>query len=54
MIRYRRQSGKHMLILSFTGCDPEPTSVGSKSRSAAVSCHIVMCYRYPGGPTASL
>jgi len=30
--------------------DPFRTSAASKSRSAAVSCRIVMCYRYPGGP----
>jgi hypothetical protein len=29
--------------------DPFRTSAGSKSRSAAVACHIVMCYRYLGG-----
>jgi hypothetical protein len=28
---------------------PRP-SAGSKSRSAAVACHIVMCYRYFRGP----
>jgi hypothetical protein len=24
-VRYRRQSGKHLLALSFSGFDPEPT-----------------------------
>src|SRR5262245_35485898 len=32
----------------FVTHDPQRSKAGLKSRSAAVVCHAVMCYRYPG------
>jgi hypothetical protein len=39
-VSYWGKTGKHLLVLSFTGFDPTRTWAGLKSRSAAVSCSI--------------
>jgi hypothetical protein len=43
MICYRRQSGKHMLILSFTGCDPLLTFSISVVRRAGAWRLLLKC-----------
>jgi hypothetical protein len=42
----RGQSGQHLLILSFSAFDPNRTLAGSKSRSAAVSRDVEVCYTF--------
>jgi hypothetical protein len=50
-LRLRVQTGRHLLVPSSSASDPQRT--GSKSRSAAVSWRIVVCYRR-GGSTGGV
>jgi len=49
-VRFRGQSGKHMLALSFSGFDPTRTSQGEVDGLACGNPRLTLFVKVPGGP----